>query len=138
MAAPVWSIALTMTETVWLAMSSLRDVALSVAKNDATCLEVQPTAVEHLTPCLPPGLDVVSAELSGGEPEHLLRGGAVLLQESRVDLGDALGREDVIQQPFALPFTGAGPGDRFVQHHHEQPGDGLRKQQFEQFVIGRW
>ena len=68
-------------------------------------------------------------QVGGSSAQQFTLRGAILAQQRRIHLGDALVLEDVIEQRVAI--GGAGPVDGLIQEHDEETGDRLGEHQLE-------
>jgi hypothetical protein len=66
------------------------------------CLDVQPAAIEKLTPDLAPVGDVVLEEIFRPRAQECLAGRSILREHRVVDLGDALMLENVVERPLLV------------------------------------
>jgi hypothetical protein len=95
---------------------------------------MQPSAVEELAPHAPAVGDVVTKEIRGRRAQELLARHAVLRQHRVVYLRHTLVREHVVER--RLPVRAVVPADGLVQHHEEEPVQGLREEDFEPVIHG--
>ena len=95
-------------------------------------LDMQPAAIEEIAPHAPAVRQVVLEEVLRRHPQELLARHAVLGEHGVVHFRHALVVEGVVER--TLLVDGVVPPQGLVEHHEEEPVEGLREEHLEAIV----